>query len=108
VSASQAGKLNAITAAQHPDGPNATARTVALLRNCSLARAWLWWGAPTATARISSRFGASRRRTCATLWMSLRLHLLAKVYLPAETEFLDRYPGDEWADIVCKLYLNSM
>lgn len=63
---------------------------------------WFWWGAPHSTRE---EFIALWRFTVGYLRDSLNVHNFIYCFSPdnlfnSETEFLDRYPGDEWVDMV--------
>jgi mannan endo-1,4-beta-mannosidase len=63
---------------------------------------WFWWGAPHCTRE---EFTALWRFTVGYLRDSLDVHNFIYAFSPdnkfnTEAEFLDRYPGDEWADMV--------
>ncbi|OLY91767.1 mannan endo-1,4-beta-mannosidase [Cnuella takakiae] len=63
---------------------------------------WFWWGAPHCTRE---EFVSLWRFTVGYLRDSLGVHNLLYAFSPdnrfnTEAEFLDRYPGDEWVDMV--------
>lgn len=63
---------------------------------------WFWWGAPHCT---KEEFISLWRFTVSYLRDSLDVHNLLYAYSPdnrfrTEKEFLDRYPGDEWVDML--------
>lgn len=63
---------------------------------------WFWWGKPHCTRE---EFISLWRFTVAYLRDSLEVHNLIYAFSPdnkftTEAQFLDRYPGDEWVDIV--------
>lgn len=63
---------------------------------------WFWWGAPHCTRE---EFTALWRFTVTYLRDSLGVHNFIYAFSPdnrfsTEAEFLDRYPGDEWVDMV--------
>ncbi|MGV3657535.1 MAG: glycoside hydrolase family 26 protein [Chitinophagaceae bacterium] len=63
---------------------------------------WFWWGAPHATRE---EFISLWRFTVSYLRDSLDVHNFIYAFSPdnrfnTEAEFLERYPGDEWVDMV--------
>jgi len=63
---------------------------------------WFWWGAPHCTRE---EFIALWKFTVSYLRDSLEVHNFIYAFSPDnkfndEDEFLDRYPGDEWVDMV--------
>ena len=63
---------------------------------------WFWWGAPHATRE---EFITLWRFTVSYLRDSLGVHNFIYAFSPdnrfaSEAEFLERYPGDEWVDLV--------
>lgn len=63
---------------------------------------WFWWGAPHCTRE---EFVSLWRFTVGYLRDSLGVHNFLYAFSPdnrfnTEAEFLDRYPGDEWVDMV--------
>jgi mannan endo-1,4-beta-mannosidase len=63
---------------------------------------WFWWGAPHCTRE---EFVALWRFTVSYLRDSLNVHNFIYAFSPdnrfnSEAEFLERYPGDEWVDMV--------
>lgn len=63
---------------------------------------WFWWGAPHCT---KEEFIALWRFTVSYLRDSLEVHNFLYAFSPdnrfrTEEEFLDRYPGDEWVDML--------
>jgi mannan endo-1,4-beta-mannosidase len=63
---------------------------------------WFWWGAPHCT---KEEFTSLWRFTVSYLRDSLDVHNFIYAFSPdnkfsSETEFLERYPGDEWVDLV--------
>jgi len=64
--------------------------------------AWFWWGKPHCTR---DEFIALWRFTVSYLRDSLEVHNFIYAFSPDnnfsnETEYLDRYPGDEWVDML--------
>ncbi len=64
--------------------------------------AWFWWGKPHCTR---DEFIALWRFTVSYLRDSLQVHNFIYAFSPDnnfsnETEYLDRYPGDEWVDML--------
>ena len=63
---------------------------------------WFWWGAPHCTR---DEFISLWRFTVSYLRDSMNVHNFIYAFSPdnkfnSEKEFLDRYPGDEWVDMV--------
>jgi mannan endo-1,4-beta-mannosidase len=63
---------------------------------------WFWWGAPHATRE---EFISLWRFTVSYLRDSLNVHNFIYAFSPdnrfnTEAEYLERYPGDEWVDMV--------
>ncbi len=63
---------------------------------------WFWWGKPHCTRE---EFTSLWRFTVSYLRDSLQVHNFVYVFSPdclykTEAEYLDRYPGDEWVDMV--------
>lgn len=63
---------------------------------------WFWWGKPHCT---KEEFTSLWRFTVSYLRDSLQVHNFVYVFSPdclykTEAEYLDRYPGDEWVDMV--------
>ena len=63
---------------------------------------WFWWGKPHCS---TDEFKALWKFTVAYLRDSLGVHNFIYAFSPdntfnTESEFLDRYPGDEWVDMV--------
>ncbi len=63
---------------------------------------WFWWGAPHCTVE---EFKALWKFTVSYLRDELEVHNFIYVFSPdnkfnTEDEFLERYPGDEWVDMV--------
>ena len=63
---------------------------------------WFWWGKPHST---KEEFISLWRFTVSYLRDSLKVHNFIYCFSPdnlfnTEAEFLDRYPGDEWVDMV--------
>lgn len=63
---------------------------------------WFWWGKPHAT---KEEFISLWRFTVSYLRDSLSVHNFIYAFSPdnrfnSEAEFLERYPGDEWVDMV--------
>ncbi|MFB9294742.1 glycoside hydrolase family 26 protein [Persicitalea jodogahamensis] len=63
---------------------------------------WFWWGKPHCTAE---EFTELWRFTVSYLRDSLQVHNFIYVFSPdcnfnSETEYLERYPGDAWVDMV--------
>jgi mannan endo-1,4-beta-mannosidase len=63
---------------------------------------WFWWGAPHCT---KEEFVSLWRFTVSYLRDSLNVHNFIYAFSPdnkfnSEAEFLNRYPGDEWVDMV--------
>ena len=63
---------------------------------------WFWWGKPHCT---KEEFISLWRFTVAYLRDSLNVHNIIYAFSPdnkfnTEEEYLDRYPGDEWVDMV--------
>lgn len=63
---------------------------------------WFWWGAPHCTR---DEFVSLWRFTVSYLRDSLQVHNFIYAFSPdnrfnSEKEFLDRYPGNEWVDMV--------
>jgi mannan endo-1,4-beta-mannosidase len=63
---------------------------------------WFWWGAPHCT---KEEFVTLWKYTVSYLRDSLDVHNFIYAFSPdnkfkTETEFLERYPGDEWVDLV--------
>jgi mannan endo-1,4-beta-mannosidase len=63
---------------------------------------WFWWGAPHCTRE---EFISLWRFTVTYLRDSMNVHNFIYAFSPdnkfnSEKEFLDRYPGDEWVDMV--------
>ena len=64
---------------------------------------WFWWGAPHCT---KVEFISLWKFTVSYLRDSLDVHNFIYAFSPdnkfnSEAEFLERYPGDEWVDMVC-------
>lgn len=62
---------------------------------------WFWWGAKQCT---SAEYNALFRMTVSYLSDTKGVHNLLYAFSPADIEnreaFLERYPGDEWVDII--------
>jgi mannan endo-1,4-beta-mannosidase len=88
--------------AKHLQGADGTLAPVIFRPYHEFDGGWFWWGAPHCT---TEEFVSLWRFTVSYLRDSLEVHNFLYAFSPdnkfkSEEQFLERYPGDEWVDLV--------